>query len=224
MKTSPPEACGVATPLILSCSPRQGGNCDAAAEIFARAVSEASGLTEAAPVEHLRRFRVDPCIACYRCADQSREVLYGQALRGTRPFWQCPLSLRDDSDHLLRRLALAPVLCLVAPIFFYHLPAQLKGLLDRLQPTWLASSKAGGLETDPFAPRVCHLILIAGRPKGEQLFAGSLLTLKHALKGLSISLAEPLLLRGIDAPGSLTADSQAVRAVEEYAAKACREQ
>ena len=221
MKTSSPTPWGAA-PLILSCSPRQGGNCDAAADLFARAVSNASGLAEAAPVEHLRRFRVEPCTACDCCAGQSREALYGQALREALPLWQCPLSLRDDSARLLRRLALAPALCLVAPIFFYHLPAQLKGLLDRLQPVWLAPSDNGRIETDLFAPRVCRLILIAGRPRGEQLFTGSLLTLKHALKGLHISLAEPLLLRGIDAPGSLAADRQIVRAVEDYAAKACQ--
>ena len=220
MEASSPAPRGAAAPLILSCSPRQGGNSDAAASLFAHAVSKAAGLAETAPVEQLRRFRIEPCTACYCCAGQARASLYEQALQDTRPLWRCPLGLRDDSASLLRRLALTSSLCIVAPIFFYHLPAQFKALLDRLQPAWFAPSEY--TTAGPFAPRPCHVILIAGRPRGEQLFAGSLLTLKHALKGLHIRLEEPLLLRGIDAPGALLADEQAVLAVEDYAAKACR--
>ena len=210
------EAQTLCAPLTLACSPRKYGNCDSAAALFAWAA-----FSDTASVTHLRSHPVSPCIACDACAGQDRISLHQQAVQGHTPLWKCPLGAKDDSAFLLQRLALASRLCIVAPIFFYHLPAQLKALLDRLQPVWLSTTDQGE-GGGPFAPHLCHVILIAGRPRGDQLFTGSLLTLRHALAGLNIRLAEPLLLRGFDAPGSLAADSRAVCAIEEYAAEAGR--
>lgn len=217
MHAASPRQAGAQAPLVLSCSPRHGGNCDSAAALYARTLS--TGADETGPqVEYLRDFAVHPCIACGLCAAQSRERLYEQAVRQTAPlFWQCPLSKNDDSAYPLKRLTLASSVCIIAPIFFYHLPAQLKALLDRLQPVWLAPALLGTEDAAPFAHRRCRIVLIAGRPKGEQLFTGSLLSLKHALAGLNIELEEALLLRGLDEPDALLTDKKSVFSVEGYA-------
>lgn len=217
MHAAPSTQAQAQAPLVLSCSPRHGGNCDSAAALYARTVSAQAGGT-GLQVEYLRDFTVRPCIACGLCAGQSRERLYEQAARQTEPlFWQCPLSKHDDSAYPLKRLALASSLCIIAPIFFYHLPAQFKALLDRLQPVWLAPALPGTEGAAPFAHRRCRIILIAGRPRGEQLFTGSLLSLKHALAGLNIELEEALLLRGLDEPGALLANGESVFSLENYA-------
>jgi multimeric flavodoxin WrbA len=191
-----------AAPLILACSPRPGGNCDSAADLFARALERDSGLS----VTRLRSFRIAPCLACSACARPSSALA-----------WGCPQSARDDSAPLLRALALAPALCLIAPIFFYHLPSPLKALLDRTQPFWLRR------DAQPPVSRICRVILIAGRPRGKRIFEGSLLTLRYALKSLNIRLADPLLLRGLESPGDLLASRTATQAVIDYGhqAKAC---
>jgi multimeric flavodoxin WrbA len=120
----------------------------------------------------------------------------------------------DGSAPLLRALSLAPSICLVAPIFFYHLPSPLKALLDRTQPFWLRRG------TESFPPRTCRVILIAGRSRGKKLFEGSLLTLRYALKSLNIRLADPLLLRGLESPGDLLSSLAAVQAVLDYGRQA----
>jgi multimeric flavodoxin WrbA len=194
-----------APPLILACSPRPQGNCDLAAGLFAQALGQARGLASPPPVTRLRSFRIAPCLACSACArpDPSSPLAF-----------RCPQSARDDSVPLLRALTLAPALCLVAPIFFYHLPSPLKALLDRTQPFWLRR------ETASFPPRICRAILIAGRSRGKKLFEGSLLTLRYALAPLNVRLADPLLLRGLEAPGDLLSSPKAVQAVCDYGRQA----
>lgn len=218
---------------ILACSPRAGGNCDAAAKLFDEAYGgRHDGESEKASVSFLRGHAVEPCIACNACGRMAGRL----ARRGTPltlaslahgpedgagrfPPFGCPLTARDDSAALLHALATAPSLCLVAPVYFYHLPARLKALVDRTQSFWSLRLA----ELDVFAgqdARICHVILIGARPRGEQLFTGSLLTLKYALGGLNIRLAEPLLLHGLDEPGELAADQEMARRVRAYAEKA----
>lgn len=110
-------------------------------------------------------------------------------------------------------LSLIPSLCLVAPIYFYHLPGPLKCLLDRTQPFWHLRE----LGITPFGKRPCRIILIGARPRGERLFEGSLITLKSALAGVGFSLEEPLLLYGLDAGMDLAENEEACRRVAAYA-------
>ncbi len=131
----------------------------------------------------------------------------------------CPLTLKDDSAALLRSLCRAPALYLVSPIYFYHLPAQFKALIDRLQPFW-AMKEAGDPALAALPERLCHAILIAGRPRGEKLFEGSLLTLKTALGALRVRLAPPLLLRGLDGPADLRNNPELAEQVAEYGRQA----
>jgi multimeric flavodoxin WrbA len=119
----------------------------------------------------------------------------------------------------------APALCLAAPVYFYHLPAAFKALIDRTQPFWAMASApvsppknssdgklerypaGGGVLSQERPGRICHVILVGARHKGEKLFEGSLLTLRTALAPLGVKLAEPLLLRGLDEADALATDS-----------------
>jgi multimeric flavodoxin WrbA len=192
--------------LILACSPRPGGNSDTAARLFARAAGQRLGLAAPLPVTLLRSFRIAPCLACSACAQPDPSSALGLA---------CPQSREDDSIPLLQALAQAPCLCLISPIFFYHLPSPLKALLDRTQPFWLRPRERA---LPP--PRLCRIILIAGRTRGKSLFAGSLLSLRYALDPLNVRLAEPLLLRGLEEPGALASSPEASLAVSAYGQEA----
>lgn len=146
------------------------------------------------------------------CRD-TRSLLTGLPLLG------CPLSKRDSSPPLLRALALAPLVCISAPLYFYHLPAMLKGLLDRLQAFW--SLRENGINL--FHPqRPCAIMLMGARPRGRKLFEGSLLSLRYALAQTGLEVGEPLLFYGLDGPGDFAASGQARAQTAAYAGQAAR--
>ena len=225
------------TPLLsdtfcIACSPRAGGNSDRAAALFADAYAAAGGM---APLPlFLRDQPVLPCVACDACksapqasgafsvgagtsAPPGLHALYGEPENALLTFG-CPQARRDGSASLLNRLAFARSMCLVSPIYFYHLPAQLKALLDRTQPFWHLHNM--GFEGFRARERRCHVILLGAREKGERLFEGSLLSIKYALAGAGIRLADPLLLYGLDAASDLASDDGIQERIRKYAENA----
>ena len=221
--------------LLLACSPRQSGNCDTAAALTAEAFAQGGKPLFSL---FLRQHTVLPCIACDACqrearrgaislsrledADQSAPAVDTPAKTrpgGKTPAFGCPLTRKDDSAILLDALWRTSQVIIIAPIYFYHLPAIFKALIDRTQPFW-AMRQNRDPRIEGRAPRPCHVILAAGRPKGKKLFEGSLLTLKFALANLGLVLAEPLLLRGVDGPGDLSASPKLVESVRRYAVTA----
>ena len=211
---------------LLACSPRPGGNSDTAARLFAEGY--ASVQDEAPFPVFLRDYGVLPCTACDACLHtvqkhgrnapaSSPHALFGQSPGETLRLG-CPLALKDDSAPLLTFLAETPALCLVSPIYFYHLPALLKALVDRTQPFWHLRN----LGISPFSgqERICHIILLGAREQGERLFEGSLLTLKYALAGLGLRPAEPLLLYGLEGADDLAGNNAAQERVRDYGRQA----
>lgn len=189
--------------LLLSCSPRKGGNSDGAARLFAEGRSSVALTGEAvvpvAPL-FLRDYAIAPCTGCGTCERYARKLAKQGENEPALPFG-CPLAGHDDSRSMLGALLGCGELCLVAPVYFYHLPAMFKAFVDRLQPLW--ALREAGFELFRPGSRVCRLILLGARPRGERLFAGSLLTLQYALSPLGFTLAEPLLLYGVEKPGDV---------------------
>ncbi|MDL2210831.1 NAD(P)H-dependent oxidoreductase [Desulfovibrio sp. OttesenSCG-928-O18] len=181
--------------LILACSPRRGGNCDAAAAV----IRETGG--DIPPAAALRDHAVLPCISCGYCEKHPGE---------------CPLQAQDDSAALFNLLQNASKLVIIAPIYFYHLPAHLKALIDRSQPWWF-------LRQTPAAPprgvRLAYPVLVGARPAGKRLFEGSLITLRYWLDLFGYTLAEPLTLYGLDGPTDLAENAAQREAVVRYAQK-----
>lgn len=184
--------------MIFACSPRKGGNCDDVATIV-RSVAKSGDMPHDAEIIRLRDYAVRPCEGCQRCsASQGR----------------CPLRERDDAQRLFGMLRDASELVIVAPIYFYHLPAQFKALIDRSQILWSARQKDGGPAK---AARKAHVILVAARKKGDRLFTGSLQTLRCWLSLFDRDLAEPLCLYGLDERGDLMRNDAARAALTSYA-------
>lgn len=172
-------------PLLLCASPRRG-NCLRAARLFAEGFNAARGDWPELQPTMLSTCSVLPCMDCGACRK-------GQS---------CPLLERDDSAALLEAFVHAPFIAIAAPIYFYHLPAQLKALLDRCQQYYAWREKGvGGLEALP--RRKAFVMLCAARERGEQIFTGALLTLKFALAPFNLEMQDPLTMRGLDRPGDL---------------------
>ncbi|NDY56725.1 flavodoxin family protein [Desulfovibrio sulfodismutans] len=177
--------------VVLCCSPRAGGNSDLAGQAVARGVLAAGGESR---TYYLREHCVLPCVGCGACA--------------ASPGHRCVLGDKDDAETLFAAMRYASAIVLASPIYFYHVPAGLKALIDRGQRFHAAVPPAAGAEGGDAADRPeVHVILVSGRKKGAKLFDGALLSLKYFFEPMGLALAEPTLLRGYDAAGDLSADT-----------------
>ena len=101
--------------LILSASPRKGGNSDILCDQFARGAQEAGHRVEKIRVQEKK---ISPCLACYGC-------------RGTGVCVQ-----KDDMAAILGKMVEADVLVLATPVYFYSMDGQLNTLIDRTLPRY----------------------------------------------------------------------------------------
>ena len=97
--------------LILSSSPRRGGNSDLLCDRFMAGAQQAGHDVEKI---FLRDKKINYCTGCGVC--------YG----GAKP---CPQ--RDDAAEVVGKMIGAEVIVMATPVYFYTLCAQMKTLIDR---------------------------------------------------------------------------------------------
>ena len=102
--------------LILSGSPRKGGNSDSLCDAFLRGAQEAGNVVEKIRIAEKK---IDFCSACYHCV-QSGGVC----------------AKKDDMAEVLQKMIDADVLVLASPVYFYSIAAQLKAVIDRTVARW----------------------------------------------------------------------------------------
>ena len=103
--------------LILSGSPRRGGNSDLLCDEFLRGAREAGHEVEKISVAAKK---IAPCSACYYCREHSGICVH-----------------KDDMAEVLQKMIDADVIVLASPVYFYSIDAQLKALIDRTVARWL---------------------------------------------------------------------------------------
>lgn len=101
--------------LILSGSPRKGGNSDILCDEFARGALEAGHEVEKIRVAEKK---VGYCRACYAC-------------RGTGV-----CAIKDDMSEIMQKMIDCDVMVLASPVYFYSIDAQLKAVIDRSIARW----------------------------------------------------------------------------------------
>lgn len=102
--------------LILSGSPRKGGNSDLLCDEFLRGALEAGNDAEKIRVADKK---IGYCRACYYCRDHGGEC-----------------ALKDDMAEVLKKMIDADTIVLASPVYFYAIDAQLKALIDRTVARW----------------------------------------------------------------------------------------
>lgn len=102
--------------LILSGSPRKGGNSDILCGEFARGAADAGHKVETIRVSEKK---IGYCRACYYCRDHAGDCVQ-----------------KDDMAEVLQKMVDADVLVLASPVYFYSIDAQLKALIDRTVARW----------------------------------------------------------------------------------------
>ncbi len=101
--------------LIISSSPRRGGNSDALCEQFLAGAKAAGHQAEKI---FLRDYKINYCLGCGACNTKHSCVQ------------------KDDMSGLLDKMVAADVIVLATPVYFYSMCGQLKTFIDRMVPRY----------------------------------------------------------------------------------------
>ena len=96
--------------LIISSTPRKGGNSDKLCDAFADGAKEAGNKVEKVRIADMK---IGYCTGCYACQKTG----------------QC--AIKDDARGVIDKMMAADVIVLSSPVYFYSISAQLKALFDR---------------------------------------------------------------------------------------------
>lgn len=97
--------------LILSGSPRKGGNTDLLVEAFVKGASQ-KHMVEVVSVHDCK---VYPCMGCNLCFRNEQHICVQ----------------KDDISLIYKKMSVADMLVIASPVYFYGLSAQLKAVIDR---------------------------------------------------------------------------------------------
>lgn len=97
--------------LILSSSPRRGGNSDTLCNEFLRGAGDAGHTVEKI---FLKDKTINYCTGCSTCS------MHGK-----------PCPQKDDMPAILDKMLAADVIVMATPVYFYTMSAQMKTLIDR---------------------------------------------------------------------------------------------
>ncbi len=101
--------------LILSGSPRKGGNSDLLCDEFMRGALEAGHEVEKIRIQEKK---IACCTACYACRDTGI------------------CAIKDDMTDIMQKMIDCNVMVLASPVYFYSIDAQLKTVIDRSVCRW----------------------------------------------------------------------------------------
>ena len=97
--------------LIISSSPRKGGNSDLLCDEFMKGAIEAGNEVEKI---FLKDKTVHPCTGCSVCS------MYGK-----------PCPQKDDAAEIVEKMIAADVIVMATPVYFYTMSGQMKIMIDR---------------------------------------------------------------------------------------------
>ena len=97
--------------LVISASPRKGGNSDVLCDEFIKGAQQAGHKVEKI---FLRNFKVNYCTGC----------------------GVCKCVQKDDMAEIMDKMVNADVIVFATPVYFYTMDAQLKTLIDRTVPRY----------------------------------------------------------------------------------------
>lgn len=176
--------------LIIKCSPRPCGVSDRLGDYFFNGLS-----TLEKSVLALRDYKIAPCKNCQHC--------------NVEPF-SCPLDEDDETQLIYDQIFASDLVLFSSPIYFYSLPAHFKAFIDRAQRFYQ--------EDKYFRKSVKFIIfLAAGRPRGEKLFSGALLTLKTFINALHFQIDAEYCWRGLDNVCDLEAKPEIEKEIQQIA-------
>lgn len=125
--------------VILSTSPRRNSNSEALAEAFVKGAIEAGNNVE---IIRMREKSYRFCLGCFACQRTGKCII------------------KDDMAEIVPKMEQADVLVFATPIYYYEMSGQMKTLLDRANPLFVADYRfrdvyflASAAEDEDFVPQ-----------------------------------------------------------------------
>jgi multimeric flavodoxin WrbA len=158
--------------LILSGSPRKGGNTELLVEAFVKGASQKHHVE----VVSVHDYKVNPCMGCNACfKNESNSCVQ-----------------KDDMPLIYEKMAVADMLVIASPVYFYGLSAQLKAVIDRfhnpIRDTYHIKKTA---------------LLLVGAASLPELFDGILAQYRLCLNFFKLEDAGRVLVRGVKDKGDI---------------------
>ncbi len=177
--------------LAIAGSPRRGGSTDT---LLDRAVSGAAG--KGAQVKHviLSDLEIWPCRHCDGCIP-TRGICV----------------IEDDMQEIHLDLQGFDRFILAAPVFFMGVPAQAKAMIDRCQALWVIKyilKQPVAVKKDAVRK---GLFISVGGSRYNNLFLGSVATVKSWFISLDIAYSAELLIPGINTFDAIQSHSTALQ-------------
>ena len=158
--------------LILSGSPRRGGNTELLVEAFVKGASQMHHVE----VVSVHDYKVNPCMGCNACFKNENNACIQ----------------KDDMCLIYDKMAVADMLVIASPVYFYGLSAQLKAVIDRfhnpIRDTYHIKKTA---------------LLLVGAASLPELFDGILAQYQLCLNFFKLEDAGRVLVRGVKDKGDI---------------------
>ena len=97
--------------LIISGSPRKGGNTEMLVDAFAKGTMEHHQVE----IVSVRDYKVNPCLGCNACFTNDDHTCVQ----------------KDDMSAIYEKMSQADMFVIASPVYFYGISAQLKAVIDR---------------------------------------------------------------------------------------------
>ena len=170
--------------LILSGSPRKGGNTELLVEAFVKGASQKHHVE----VVSVHDYKVNPCMGCNACfKSESNSCVQ-----------------KDDMPLIYEKMAVADMLVIASPVYFYGLSAQLKAVIDRFHNPI----------RDTFHIKKTALLLV-GAASLPELFDGILAQYRLCLNFFKLEDAGRVLVRGVKDKGDIQ-NTEAIQKANEF--------
>ena len=158
--------------LILSGSPRRGGNTELLVEAFVKGASQKHHVE----VVSVHDYKVNPCMGCNACFKNENNACIQ----------------KDDMCLIYDKMAVADMLVIASPVYFYGLSAQLKAVIDRFHNP----------VRDTYHIKKTALLLV-GAASLPELFDGILAQYQLCLNFFKLEDAGRVLVRGVKDKGDI---------------------
>ena len=168
--------------LFIVASPKKNGNSKHVYEYLSKQCLDFTAL-------FLENQTLFPCLDCSYCKIHKK---------------QCVQDKRDDLSSFYEACFQAKKIIIITPVYFYHLPSNLKAFIDRSQRFWyplpdrnLDKNLEKNLEKKNEKSKL-YTIYIAGRNKGEKLSIGMDLTMEYFAPLINSEFISSLCLYGLE--------------------------
>lgn len=178
-------------------SPRRNGNTD---RLLREAINTLTQAGYSSEIITVRELQYSPCLGCNACSETGLCVQ------------------KDDIQYLQERLVAADRIIVAAPVFFMGINAQVKAMIDRMQPFWALKYvfKKPVITESERLPRY-GLFLSAAGTEFPDVFACAERSIKNFYHVLDIRYYASCAYRGIDQAGDIDNHPTAFSEVREKA-------